>query len=137
MTKLQQLIRKEIMAGEDFASIGRKSGINHVSIGQYDKGVTPNGKNLAKLSRYFLVSIEDLVEPVNTSTNQNTADDMADAVIARMSERRLVIKADNPDTLDLSSATPAQREAILFLMRMPLAEQTKACDLLKLVWNVE
>jgi transcriptional regulator with XRE-family HTH domain len=62
VNKLQGLITEKVKEGKSYRDIENECGINHVSISQYHKGVTPNGKNLAILADYFRLDYWELVE---------------------------------------------------------------------------
>lgn len=66
MNKLQVLITSKLAEGKSYRRIADEAGLNHVSISKYhsDK-VTPDGKSLAKLAKYFNVDFWDLLEDVN------------------------------------------------------------------------
>ena len=85
MNRLQVLITDKLREGKSFRQIAEESGVNHVSISQYHKGIEPDGKNLAKLAKYFRVDFWELVENQKVST--------ADA-----------------HKIDIESLSPAQRE---------------------------
>ena len=47
MNKLQVLITDKLREGKSFRQIAEESGVNHVSISQYHKGIEPDGKNIS------------------------------------------------------------------------------------------
>lgn len=61
MTRLQHLIGNELSEGKTYRQIALDIGLNHVSISQYHKGIIPDAKNLAILSKYFRINFADLL----------------------------------------------------------------------------
>lgn len=71
MKKLQELLEESLANGQSFRSMSEKCGINHVSLSQYHKGLDPDPKNLAVLSKFFRV---DLAELADSEENERVSD---------------------------------------------------------------
>lgn len=92
MNKLQQCIGEKLAAGKSFRDMEHESGVSHVSISKYHKGATPDGKNLAKLGKYFHVDYFTLLDPVDSHSKstgpqfgQGIDDQLAETIWSRFS----------------------------------------------------
>jgi phage repressor protein C with HTH and peptisase S24 domain len=60
------MIGLKLAEGKTYRQIGSECGINHVSIGQYHKGITPDAKNLALLAKYLRVEFSDILSDLDS-----------------------------------------------------------------------
>lgn len=84
MNRLQLLITEKMAEGKSYRDIEHDTGVSHVSLSKYHKGSTPDGKNLAVLSKYFRVDFHELLEamkPVEKQIFGNSIDDQFAAIV--------------------------------------------------------
>ena len=113
MTKLQIMLADKIKEGKSCRQIAEDSDINHVSISKYHKGTEPNGKNLAKLAKYFNVDYWELVEkaPTRTVEHKITESTLNLEVISEIDHDRALL---DDECADLS---PDERLQVVLLLR--------------------
>lgn len=115
MTVLQELITSELSEGNSYNQLAHKIGINHVSIGQYHKGVAPSGKNLAKLAKYFRVDFWILSDkaPLSQETSQTDIGPGEKSYIWRRMEEIMKPLSEEKQLVLLAKALRMKEEGLL------------------------